>query len=396
MDINSVIIYVLTFTISFINFKLGENYLFAISNKKYIVETHYIDSKVIQFYFFTAIGLSVPCLLAAFRADNVGMDVVGYILPNYNMARSASINLTYFLKHSINNLEPLFAIVLYFCAKINSLKLFLFTIQLLVVLPLYIVLFKFKDVSLPSFGMIVYYFLLYNFSLSGTKQAIAISFVLLGWSNIKDKKYITTLILFLIAFLFHRSSIAVEIIIILIIAALNVGKNHIVATCSLIGGALTFVFLFYNRLVPFIINFARLISSGKYVYYFNSRIQSSYQGIFKTDLLLKSIILIISLFAIYWSKIKLNVSYIQIICFAIIGRFFIIFMTNFYESSRIAYYFDAFLILLISIIVKGCFKKERKNLLAVQSLILAPVIAYWLYFIMYTGAYGTNLYKFAW
>ena len=43
MDINSVIIYVLTFTISFINFKLGENYLFAISNKKYIVETHYID-----------------------------------------------------------------------------------------------------------------------------------------------------------------------------------------------------------------------------------------------------------------------------------------------------------------------------------------------------------------
>ena len=79
--------------------------------------------------------------------------------------------------------------------------------------------------------------------------------------------------------------------------------------------------------------------------------------------------------------------------FALIGRLFVLFNAIFYESMRIAFYFDMFLIPYAASIY-SCPIKRKFDRCVVSTIVILPSFLYWLYFIMYKGGYATNVFKF--
>ena len=65
----------------------------------------------------------------------------------------------------------------------------------------------------------------------------------------------------------------------------------------------------------------------------------------------------------------------------------------FYESMRIAFFFDMFLIPYAASIY-SCPIKRKFDRCVVSIIVILPSFLYWLYFIMYKGGYGTNVFKF--
>ena len=126
MDINSVLIYLAIFGISIACIFLSE---------------HIKGSKLTK-SLLTFIAVFVICIFAALRDPSVGADVEHYLVPNYKHALSIHTGFWHFYNTLPIDNEILFALLIYFFAKIGNYTLLCFTIELLVVCPVIYVLKK--------------------------------------------------------------------------------------------------------------------------------------------------------------------------------------------------------------------------------------------------------------
>jgi hypothetical protein len=133
------------------------------------------------------------------------------------------------------------------------------------------------------------------------------------------------------------------------------------------------------------------LANARYTYYVNKYMgEGDASNIPLTDFICKSFILIISLIVFRKSNDPLVREYLLL---ALTGRFFVLFNGVFYESMRIAFYFDMFLIPLVAMIPNSLYKTkfEQKTMCFTA---IAFAFAYWMHFVMKIGAYGTNVYEF--
>lgn len=85
---------------------------------------------------------------------------------------------------------------------------FLFVMQLLIVFPIAIVAYKRREQTSIALTMTFYLLLYYQLSFNWIRQGIAVSFVFLAVTCYQqDKKAIKTILLFILAFLFHKSAV---------------------------------------------------------------------------------------------------------------------------------------------------------------------------------------------
>ena len=135
--------------------------------------------------------------------------------------------------------------------------------------------------------------------------------------------------------------------------------------------------------------FALYNLNPRYLYYLQKDVD--FEGIFMTDFLSKVFLITIVFFLLKRrTKILLN-KFIFVIC--VLGRIFLLLNTRVAEFSRIAYYFDMFLVLYAAVVYSAV-KRNMVNKFVSYAIVLMPSFFYWLYFIMYVGAYDTNIYKF--
>ena len=149
-------------------------------------------------------GIAVPCLLAAFRDKSVGTDVTVYGTIVYRDTKN--IGLLEAIELRSEN-PPGFVSLAWFINLINgSFELYLFVIELLIILPAYFSISYFlkKDTWI---GMLIYYFLLYAISLNLMKQMIAVSFTALALSFVLKKQQMSWLVCSIIAVLMHQTGI---------------------------------------------------------------------------------------------------------------------------------------------------------------------------------------------
>lgn len=342
------------------------------------------------------LGLLVPCLFAALRSPEVGIDVNLYVMPNFDESRGLIANgFLYFYKNMPFSTEIGFAFLLYIGNLFDSLPLSFFFIHALIVIPIYLALRLYKDrVSLPL-GMIVFYLLLYNFSLSCMRGSIAMSLLLYAFVLFVHLKYFRACLVLLFASLFHNSTFLVAFIIFFVTCILKNRRREMLIVAFFL--CAIFVFLFFSKIMNVVAQIV-MIANPRYAYYLYTYVGTgSFADVPITDFLCK-LLLIVFAFIFINNKKKIRFSYFNLygafFLFALVGRFFVLFNAVFYEAMRIAFYFDMFLILLVAFVPK-CYKEDsdlaRFCLSAICSL---PAFFYWAYFIMWKGAYGTSVYSF--
>lgn len=157
------------------------------------------------------IAIIVLSLLAALRADSVGVDTDLY--PDSFMKAALSYtSFGAFLNdpYTIPSDEPMHAVVVWVCSRITASKaLLLFFYQLLTVVPVYAAACRLRNRISISVAMAVYMFFFYNNSLNLMRQSIACAFVLLAFSYFMSDRRISlqSCLFAVLGLLFHRSAI---------------------------------------------------------------------------------------------------------------------------------------------------------------------------------------------
>lgn len=378
MNIPSVAIYMICFTLSATFCYLADCELDNPKNKKS------------TFIVLVLISITIPCILAACRDVSVGTDIRTYLYPDFLTAKYDNYDFARF-----NHLQPvqtelLFSLLVFACGKIGSLGLLMFIIEVLVLAPLYCALFKMREYNNVTLGLVLFFLLFYNFSLSGMRQSIAMSFIALAFIQLTEKKYLTAICLSLIAFNFHSSAI--------LIAILLLGCNIVLESkyyrgwnVVLIAG-LTIVFFAFSILHGPLVKIVGIVSS-RYVFYLNKYMSGG--GINLSDIPATDLIVKTSLVLITWIALNATNRYEKednkYFALCMIGRFFVLFNSVFYESMRIAFYFDLFIILFVPRIYKTI-DKNRSSYALTTGILILLALTYWGFFTMHNGAYGTNYY----
>ena len=387
IHIQSVIIYLAVFSVSIFLLYFSQCILYKYRKVKGI--NNY--NRRILGYFCLGLSITIPCLLAALRSMNVGDDVDAYIEPNFIFSSGLTDNgFIYFFENMPKETEFGFSFLLYIGNLFKSVGVSLFLIQLLIILPVYIVLNKYRYCLSVTLGMATFYFLCYNFSFSGMRGSIAMSLLLLDFYYLQHHDYKRAIPLFLFAALFHNSAILMMVFYCFILMILDSKYSRlwggIFAICVFI------LFLIADKLLFILVGIAGLVS-GRYAYYLTEYIGSgTVENVPLTDFLCKLVLLVLITLWLVKTK-KFSKRYQHFFWFVLMGRIFVLFNSVFYEAMRIAFYFDLFLILYVASIF-CCFKQNTSNRYIATALIRLPSFLYWIYFIMYIGAYQTNIYTF--
>lgn len=394
MDFKSITIYLTCFAICICFTKLAEIQFTKLdSYEQYNIRSKYVARSTA--IIFSSIAILVPCIMAAFRHTSVGMDISGYVLPNFNVAFFNN-DFFSFYENMSNQTEVLFAFIIYFCAKYFNIEFFFFLIELLIFLPTYIAVLGFRKEISITFSVVLFLFLFYNFSFSGMRQSIAMAFLLLAFSLYNNKEYRKALIIIVVSALFHSSAIFITTIILTIIL---INRSRHSKQLYLAFTIVLLVFFFFYRNIAMVLCDIVSLISKRYAYYIQHYLHAglNWHGIHATDMLSKSLIVCVILASVLYffrnRTVPLNLKTLIVLC--LLGRYFTLFSANFYESTRIAYYFDYFIIILVPIAKKCCFKNSISNNIVVNTLLILPLCVYWFYFIMYIGAYGTNKFIFS-
>ena len=151
---------------------------------------------------FLIISFSLFCILAAIRADCVGVDT-----PQYTTFYQILVSIKEFPIFSNYRYEYGFTFLCWLLTRISAspqLLLIVTSIFINVVIAKFI----YKNSKNPYLSTILYLICNYYFQyMNIMRQALAIAFVLLGYNELKEKKYIKYILLTLIGCSFHFSAI---------------------------------------------------------------------------------------------------------------------------------------------------------------------------------------------
>lgn len=352
-----------------------------------------------------SLAIILLSIIASLRALTVGTDVTTYVVNNFSYAQNSS-NFFDFYNSQIPNgiyftrvsevIEPLFALIIFIGAKIGSIGVTFFITEFLIIAPIYIVLYLNRKNGSMVIGITLFLFLFYNFSLSGMRQSIAMSLFLLATYLLLNGSPWKAATFLVLAYFFHTSIAIVSIILFAVYFIYNKKQNNKKQILIITTLLLIMLFLLYSKISPFLNNvFSRI--NPRYGYYI-----SHYAGIYNrftlsnipmSELIFKLLIVLYLSYIIIKSK-KNTIIKNQILLFLqFIGIYLILFNADFYESLRLAYYFNFLMIYSVPITSKYV-NQDRINKFLNYFFCCFPALLYWSFFIMYKGAYGTVPYLF--
>lgn len=198
----------------------------------WLSEKKYKNNKFKHGHLLLIISAIIPCIMAAFRAETVGTDVLWYVVPNFNMAKDMNSIIEYL---NYETIEPLYAVLVYISSRLfNNISGLLFFVQVLIVMPIYISLYKNREHFQMWMGGIIFYLIIYNYSYSLIRQCIAGAFIFLGFTYYCYNKKIIGFLLSIVAIGFHSSAIIMFVITFFITNIKKVKKSNILKKIILI------------------------------------------------------------------------------------------------------------------------------------------------------------------
>ncbi|MCI8428335.1 MAG: EpsG family protein [Lachnospira sp.] len=328
------------------------------------------------------LALLIPSILAGLRDYSIGNDVLLY--GNKWFERSCMYNSLFdFLEKAQEYSVDLGYATVNWCVSrfTDNPHFFYFVYELLQLSLLYFALKPFKDkISLP-YAYLIYFFCYYNDSLNILRQIMAIIFVLFAYKYVVSRKLIKFILVILLAFSFHSSSI-VGLALYPLSWAIENKQVKSIAKVGIIGVSLVLV-VGYEQVFSFISNLG-ILSATKYSHYMTDTevggrfVRLTYWGI---------------LLVFMWVRRKRCESSIEnyrtLEIYMIISA--IMSLITFLGSTwivRIAYYFDIYQVLFIPYLAERMgikFGNVKKS--SGYVILFVLVFAYWLItFVIRNGA----------
>ncbi len=153
---------------------------------------------------FSILAILIPSILAGMRALEIGTDVKIYVVRLF--ANAKNMNLFEFLQYS--EVEVGYSLLVYFSTLISKdVHIILFLNELIIIIFVYLFAYDKRNKNPIWLTMAVFFFVIYNSSLNLIRQTIAISIILYSLTHIEKKHYKRTILLFLLAMTFHRTTI---------------------------------------------------------------------------------------------------------------------------------------------------------------------------------------------
>lgn len=355
-----------------------------------------------RFILGSVVALLIPCLLAAFRAEQIGTDVRGYITPLYNAAKeSASIKKYWEMKiigsyRNVNDFELGFIILVYISAKFfKSKQILLGMIQLLTVVPVYFGIKRFENRVALWFGMLVYYLMYYNATLNMMRQWIAMGLLIYAFKDLLEKKYIRYIIVILLGMLFHRSAligvafIALRVFfdIYLCRYSINIGIGLKLSSDFrkvLLLLLICCIVFYVPEIVLYILRLTGLSSYRHYFY--NSQIHFGMR-----QFIVRSPILVLLIINI--KKMQCQMDYKFLFGMAICDTIFSNYVSGGEYMYRVACWFAGFNIYSYPLLLENLKVRYRKIM---KVAVIAYLILYWWYYFCYKRSHQTVPYISVW
>lgn len=344
---------------------------------------------------YIAIGILLPCIIAALRDVSVGSDVTYYVVPFFERAVSSGSFSSYTRMFGVGS-DIAYLVLNYIVSRFtDDIGWLFFSYELIIILFVFLGLWRFKDRARPWYSMLFYYLFFYNMTLSTVRQSIAcaISFYAISvllTERFTRKSWIKAGVFTIIAFLFHATAV-VSIVIMLLCFAI-VKKR----TKPLYVGLIAFALAVGVRLgSQYFIRFILLIVSLFSVKY-SSWAFTSFGGVgasgYLSVILVGCVVTLINwLLTKYEKEGNWNFINSALLTLNIIYVLAMLFDSNITFVPRMLYYFQMLWCLPLAQTGR-LFKKNKTSQTLSMSLIIAFAMFYWVYFYAIAGVHGTYPY----
>ncbi|NKD46799.1 EpsG family protein [Mammaliicoccus sciuri] len=307
---------------------------------------------------FLMLASLLMMLIVSLRNLSFGTDTLVYVekFRQYNLIEFSQIinylnsmdekdKTFYLLVRTINyiGLEETFIVVLF---------------SILFLISIFWLIYKYSNNSLISIILFICLGYLF-FSLTGLRQTFALTFIIISYKYLLERKKYKFIILVLLASLFH--STALVFLIAYPLVYLKLGIKHLVVLII----AFLINILFNSQIYSLLDN---IMLNEKYEYYLQNEESLNYSGFL--------IQLSIFLFCLIFKKMILtkspeNITYYNLM---FIGLIFQLFATNIAVIFRISLYFSIFSIILLPNVISGI--KDVNVKILVNTLVIVVLLMY--------------------
>ena len=157
------------------------------------------------FYVSFPLLILFPSIIEGCRDWNLGSDMLGYgSIFFYNSLHYNNVGT--FLSN-LDTKEYGYHLLCYFCGKVGTINLYMFIAALIKMTMIALTCLHFRKITIPWMVVFGYMLFFYWYGFSLMRQSLAMSICMYSLVYLYDKKYICFLILILIGYLFHNSSV---------------------------------------------------------------------------------------------------------------------------------------------------------------------------------------------
>lgn len=150
------------------------------------------------------LAIMIPSLLACFRDESIGTDVLVYMKKIFYWAVNSD---TFFNFNKMSAIEFLYKVLNYIVACFsNNLHVFMFVVEFLMIFFVYISIYYYRKKIPMWLSFLVFLLMYFNRSLNIIRQSIAIPITFFAFRYVKEKKIVKYVVTIIIATLFHSSA----------------------------------------------------------------------------------------------------------------------------------------------------------------------------------------------
>lgn len=343
------------------------------------------------------IGLLFPVLLATFRDTTVGSDVEFYVVPYFKNACSMNDFWDYVTYIGGKQSDLAYSVLNFLISRVtDSIGVLFFAVQAIIIIFIFIGFWNIRGRVYPWVGMLFYYLLFYNMSLSTVRQscALAICFCAICMAfrySFEKKQIFKVLGLVILAFFFHAS--AVISVPVLFVCYLFGKKEIKLRPFVVISVALVILFgIFYNQLMQLIILIVSLVNNKYTNEFYLTTVGVDSSG-YKSIILIGLVILCLQLLMGKRKNKNWRELNNALIGFNVIYIASMLFLSRISFMPRLLYYIQ----ILWPISLGGVgfvLVRNRKNRILATGILIIIVMAFWFYFYIVGGVHETYPYVF--
>lgn len=315
------------------------------------------------------IAVLILSVLSGIRSNSIGTDTNTYNV-FFNVAvRSANFSRLHFSFQYIDRLEIGFTVLNYVISRFTTnYHIFQFVCGLIINTNIFIGLFIVRDKVNLCLGWLTYCFLFFGNTINILRQALALSFVFLGFCLVYVGKSKLSIPFVIIACSFHTSAI-ISIFILLIGYLLNMSSKKY--QIMIIIGISLLLILLMPLIVSYLSNFGLL--GSKYENYLSQHDQIS---LFSTVLVRLPMFILI----FYSLFINRNISLMTIWMYLLVVQEFLLFPLQMINPvvGRLMLYFGISKVIAYPLIIRNCYRgKISRYVFTIGYLMLCVLIFYY-------------------